>query len=494
MLLVVGSPGGRRNSLDGLVVQTVPAAAATMATYARALTQRNNLLRAIREGTAAPEELHYWDAVVIDDGAQIVDWRREALARLAEPLSDAHQEIAPGEEPLLLRYLTNAEPAETETTRDALRRRLTETREKEMWNGATLIGPHRDDVIFVSDDRELSTFASRGQQRTAILAYKLAQLDLLTASAGKPPAAAPRRCLLGARSRPSRAPRAPHRCAAPGVRDDHDDRRSGSGSRRCIDRLGSHTRPSDARQQRQGPVMTRRPMRRVGDMLPKIAADIGIESELRMARQMTAWERLVEEHLPAARGTSKLLAVQPPALVVSAVGQRRRAGAATSPIGAARRIRANARWRSPARAARRGPSCRARLRPALDCPRMASRLALKYGLVSEEDRLSNSSDAIVVTEPTTGSKTRTKGSLYLIVSSKTIGGRDARRVPARRRHDPSRVLLRRVGGHCDRPREVRPCRQSSPAPVARGRQPGRVLDRHCPGRRARQRAVCRDCR
>ena len=58
---------------------------------------------------------------------------------------------------------------------------------------------------------------------------------------------------------------------------------------------------------------------------------------------------------------------------------------------------------------------------------MASRLALKYGLVSEEDRLSNSSDAIVVTEPTTGSKTRTKGSLYLIVSSKAIGGsaRDA---------------------------------------------------------------------
>jgi DNA replication and repair protein RecF len=187
MLLVVGSPGGRRNSLDGLVVQTVPASGATMATYARALTQRNNLLRAIREGTAAPEELHYWDAVVIDDGAQVVDWRREALARLARPLSDAHQEIAPGEEPLLLRYLTNAEPAETETTRDALRRRISETREKEMWNGATLIGPHRDDVIFESGDRELSTFASRGQQRTAILAYKLAQLDLLTASTGQPP-------------------------------------------------------------------------------------------------------------------------------------------------------------------------------------------------------------------------------------------------------------------------------------------------------------------
>jgi hypothetical protein len=54
---------------------------------------------------------------------------------------------------------------------------------------------------------------------------------------------------------------------------------------------------------------------------------------------------------------------------------------------------------------------------------MASRLALKYGLVSDEDRLPNSSDAVLVSEPTTGSKTRTKGSLYLIVTSRTLGGR-----------------------------------------------------------------------
>jgi hypothetical protein len=63
---------------------------------------------------------------------------------------------------------------------------------------------------------------------------------------------------------------------------------------------------------------------------------------------------------------------------------------------------------------------------------MSSRLALKYGLVSEEDRLSNSSDAVLVTEPTTGSKARTKGSLYLVVTSKTTGGktRDACRLVA----------------------------------------------------------------
>jgi hypothetical protein len=61
----------------------------------------------------------------------------------------------------------------------------------------------------------------------------------------------------------------------------------------------------------------RRPSR-VGDMLPAVAAEMGIEGELRLARQMAAWERLVEELLPAARGASQLLDVQPPALVASA--------------------------------------------------------------------------------------------------------------------------------------------------------------------------------
>lgn len=187
MLLVVGSPSLRRAALDVLIVQTVPGAAATMSNYGRALTQRNNLLRAIRDGSAAPDELRYWDTVVSEDGARIVDWRRDTLAGLARPLADAHAEIAPAEPLLELTYVTNSAPLDGETTLDALRRRLADTRDKEMWNGATLVGPHRDDIAFRSSDRELATYASRGQQRTAILALKLAQLDVLTQVAAQPP-------------------------------------------------------------------------------------------------------------------------------------------------------------------------------------------------------------------------------------------------------------------------------------------------------------------
>jgi hypothetical protein len=59
-------------------------------------------------------------------------------------------------------------------------------------------------------------------------------------------------------------------------------------------------------------------MRRVGDVLPSVASELGIDRELKVARQMAAWQRIVSERVPAARGSSQLLAVQPPVLVVSA--------------------------------------------------------------------------------------------------------------------------------------------------------------------------------
>jgi DNA replication and repair protein RecF len=187
MLLVVGSPSLRRGVLDSIVVQREPEAASAISTYGRALTQRNNLLRRIREEQAGRDELRYWDQVVLHEGGRILGWRHDALVALAEPLAAANREIAPGEGRLSLRYLTNAEPQPGETPADALRRRLAETADKELWNGATLVGPHRDDLAFELDGRDLSGFASRGQQRTAILALKLAELDILTAIDGRPP-------------------------------------------------------------------------------------------------------------------------------------------------------------------------------------------------------------------------------------------------------------------------------------------------------------------
>ena len=187
MTLISGTPALRRGFLDALVAQREPTANATMATYTRALTQRNALLRRIREDVASRDELGYWDGVLCESGGELLAWRREALDALAAPLAEAHAEIAPGEPSLATRYVTNAPPADGEDDASALRRRLRETAEKEIWNGATLVGPHRDDLVLESGGRDLASFASRGQQRSAILALKLAELDVLEALDGRPP-------------------------------------------------------------------------------------------------------------------------------------------------------------------------------------------------------------------------------------------------------------------------------------------------------------------
>jgi DNA replication and repair protein RecF len=190
MLLVAGSPSLRRATLDQLASTLVLGYASELATYGRALQQRNGLLRAIRDETATRDELRYWDRPFLAAGGAVVAARRELLARLAGPLADAHAEIAPDEAAagaLGLEYRTNAEAAHGESAHEALERRLAETAEKEVWNGTTLVGPHRDDVAFMMGGRDLSAFASRGQQRTAILALKLAELDLVTAHDARPP-------------------------------------------------------------------------------------------------------------------------------------------------------------------------------------------------------------------------------------------------------------------------------------------------------------------
>ncbi|MCU0483763.1 MAG: DNA replication/repair protein RecF [Chloroflexi bacterium] len=187
MLLVVGSPGLRRSAVDAVAAQRHPAHARDLVTYGRALAQRNALLRAIREEQAGRDDLPPWDEAVLEAGAAVVGTRLELLGEVADPLAAAHAEIAPGEGRLTVTYESNAVPLPGETPRQALARRLAETAQKEIWNGSTLVGPHRDDLAFRLEGRDLAGFASRGQQRTAILAWKLAELDLLTAVDGRPP-------------------------------------------------------------------------------------------------------------------------------------------------------------------------------------------------------------------------------------------------------------------------------------------------------------------
>ena len=193
--LVVGAPAIRRTALDRIAIQWRPGYRAALTRYERSLKQRNRLLKDALESDgaarrAAAAEMAPWTTLLIDCGAEIVTARLALLDALAQPLNAAHREVAPEEEPLSVHYLSREkhQPGESATAAAArLRQSFDETAESEGYQGHTLVGPHRDDLAFHAGGRNLATIASRGQQRSLLIALLFAEIELLTDSAGRPP-------------------------------------------------------------------------------------------------------------------------------------------------------------------------------------------------------------------------------------------------------------------------------------------------------------------
>jgi DNA replication and repair protein RecF len=201
MLLLVGSPGDRRRFLDGIVAQRDRRAARDLVEVARVVAQRNALLRAIRAEEAPLDSLAFWDEQLAVIGARVMRARLEAVGELEHRLGGLHDAVAPpGDRGASVRLMYADGLKEAWTDRDdptlrvpgadelaaAYRRRIADVRQKEAWNGVSLVGPQRDDLRAQLAGREVSAHASRGQQRTIILALKLAETDLLGADGPRP--------------------------------------------------------------------------------------------------------------------------------------------------------------------------------------------------------------------------------------------------------------------------------------------------------------------
>lgn len=201
MLLLVGSPSERRRFLDGIVAQRDRRAARDLADAARVLAQRNALLRAIRNEEAPLDALAFWDEQLAQVGARVMRARLEVLADLADRIGPLHDSVAVPEDrgaSVRLSYLDGLKeswperrapadgiPADEELAA-AYRRRIADVRQKEAWNGVSLVGPQRDDLRAELGARDVAAHASRGQQRTIILAMKLAETDLLGVDGPRP--------------------------------------------------------------------------------------------------------------------------------------------------------------------------------------------------------------------------------------------------------------------------------------------------------------------
>ena len=201
MLLLVGSPGERRRFLDTILAQRDRRAAHDLAELSRILAQRNALLRAIRREEAEPENLAFWDEQLAEVGSRVMAARLQLVADLAARIPALHDSVAPDNErgeQVSISYADTLKDAwpergaagsapSHEQLAQAYRRRIRQVREKELWNGVSLVGPHRDDLRVELGGREVATHASRGQQRTIILTLKLAETDLLGADGAPTP-------------------------------------------------------------------------------------------------------------------------------------------------------------------------------------------------------------------------------------------------------------------------------------------------------------------
>jgi len=189
--LVKGSPQVRRRFIDMEFGQMNSRYLYNLSQYRTILKQRNRYLKELRSHKES--DLVFLD--VLSDqlaayGAEIIWERLKLLKELEHWAAEVHQEISQGSERLTFRYITPLEKEQlvsTDTIYEGLKKLFEEKREKELFQRTTLFGPHRDDLQFFVNDKNVSTYGSQGQQRTAALSVKLAEIDLMKAETGEYP-------------------------------------------------------------------------------------------------------------------------------------------------------------------------------------------------------------------------------------------------------------------------------------------------------------------
>lgn len=195
--LVRGGPEQRRNWLDSLLIQLEPIYASILQQYTHILRQRNALLRQetgvkSQVATSNPpstSELALWDAQLAVAGTRVIRRRSRVVQRIAPLATYWHREISGSTEELIISYLPNVELQSDDpaTVQQTFLAKIQERAIAEQYQHTTLVGPHRDEVNFSINQTSARQYGSQGQQRTLVLALKLAELKLIEDVIGEPP-------------------------------------------------------------------------------------------------------------------------------------------------------------------------------------------------------------------------------------------------------------------------------------------------------------------
>ena len=193
--IIEGSPEERRRYLNLALAQVVPGYAQALSDYAKAIEQRNALLKLLAERGGDQDQLLFWDAILTDKGAFLLHNRIAAVIELERLAARIHTRLTDNQEVLQVVYQPSYDPLaqpegqfalpmhtvinrsgfNQEQIRQGFMQRLAAVRAEEIARGVTTTGPHRDELRFLSNGIDLGDFGSRGQVRTALLSLKLAE-------------------------------------------------------------------------------------------------------------------------------------------------------------------------------------------------------------------------------------------------------------------------------------------------------------------------------
>lgn len=189
LLLLRGSPSDRREWLDTAISQIYPAYDDRLSKYNKIRIQKNNFLKEYNQNETLLEVYNEQLAVL---GSNIIFLRKKFLKEIEKIAQEKHSAIS-GKEKLTIKYDCNfleeekEEEIQTAEILERFNQKLKERKDLEIIRAQTLVGPHRDDIIFYINDQEATKFASQGQQRTVVLSLKLAELDIITQKIGDSP-------------------------------------------------------------------------------------------------------------------------------------------------------------------------------------------------------------------------------------------------------------------------------------------------------------------
>jgi DNA replication and repair protein RecF len=189
--LVRGGPEQRRSWIDTLLIQLEPVYAYILQQYNQVLRQRNAFLKRRQETGERQEleELAVWNAQLVATGVRVIRRRSRAIERLAPIASAWHSSISGSTEFLQVKYAPNVplEQNHPEGVQQAFLEKIEQRAVAEQHQGTTLVGPHRDEVELTINETPARSYGSQGQQRTLVLALKLAELKLIEEVVGEPP-------------------------------------------------------------------------------------------------------------------------------------------------------------------------------------------------------------------------------------------------------------------------------------------------------------------